>query len=322
MSLISKGYSGFVRAYLTTYELWQSIELIFGAEIESLIQSLMNGTDRDITLAFYLVEAAKLQEKYPPDLFVTVLAKQKMKRTALGLAIQIAIKHSIFNNSDLDTALLKIIPRGRPNKKGSKVSRYLIKRGIGRYETSQPTLAEVIKNLPQYIEVYKNTLSQSYDGSFEQSLREFEVLDEESLIAFKAIFGDVNPNTFREKVTMSDFWRIVFDYILASKAKIPLEDLIEECARIFFSDYKTICAALRSFHHSGIVEKVESYGYYVSSLTFNSSKLCFLHPSAITKSNEDNAKVLALNTSITFTIVGFNSETRRINISVRDNLNY
>jgi hypothetical protein len=317
--LIEKNYSGFVRVYLSTYDLWQSTELIFGNRLDETIEILLDGNEKAITLAFYLVDYTNRSNRFPLDKFVTTLGQMKINKKAIGLALEIAQNNSIFNNEKLNQTLTNMIDIGFIHKTNAKKLKFLIRKGLPAYAENVPGMKLAVDNLIATSATMKREFYIERPVDLYLHNREiFTFPLENALSALKTIYGEIDDlERFRKEFSLEEFWRIVFDYIIGSKKKLLVEQIIIECAIIYNTGYKEICSVLRTFTHFGAIKKVETHGYYVSPLTFSSMEPCFLHYSLNNKINHKEMQYnLEIGQTITFNIVGFNSNTNRININL------
>lgn len=326
--LIEQNCHGFIKLYFDSYGLWDQVEIFLGQDLEPIIEGLIQkSTYKSLRLAFHLVQHTNKESNFNYDLLIEkVLTLKHKNRKNIALAIEIAYKNSIYHNRALIYRLKTILSQSHTEKVLLNYLRYFRRNGLMDYIINIPELKNEVDSISNEVKYPMNEfVKKSFDrtnqtkqkiNSINPIIGQVSKSYQDEISALIKIFGDsVSLQQLMETTPLIDFWRIIFDYILSARRKVLLEDIIIESSILYSVDFRTICNCLKQFNQLGQVRYKKEYGYYIYPKTFSSAQLCFLHSSLDgTDSSNTDKKELEIDQELEFRIVGFNENTKRINI--------
>jgi len=315
--LIEENYSGFLKTYFDTYNLWDSAEIIMSENLDNLIENLLTKNFRATRLAFYIVQNTNRSDKYSVELFIESFSKYTSNKNAMFFALELALNNNIYNNEILSNSILKYILESISKSTKRKKIKVLIEKGLDVLLSNNLFLNNKLNDILFSLE-NDDDIIKTKEYAFIDSFSYNEDYNSNLEQLYQSVFtGIIELRSISYHYTLYEFFDKIFSYLRNNITNVYLEQIIDDVVDLYFLNAKEIFYYLKSFPQEGIIRQVEDYGMYIESTSFPSKNLCYLDLKAFSVS--DYKKFTNLNhigKKVEITIVGITVENKRLKIKL------
>jgi hypothetical protein len=318
LKLYQENSVGFLRAFFEKFELYDFVGFFFDKDVIVLSQELIEKSGKHSILAYHVIKHFNYFRLIGLDYLITSYSSEKSNKI-LKYSLSIALEFKMYTNSKLNERIKILLTKPVIQYKKAGRNKQLVKRlinyGLISYIENTESLIEPFLNYS-----HRTNIKLISSLSFENS--EDEIRD--TISYFNTTVADMIINSLTkaevgfsnsQQITVEDFWNYYFRSISPLIKYYPIEPIIERISQTFETDLRSLFKLIRKFPHLGVVKTITELGIYVVPVNFRSIRLIFLHKDQLVDFESIENEI---ENQITFRIIGYNLQTKRINASQLD----